>query len=543
MLNNRDTPARQTHAASRGWKLFCFALAVITFFQLFTFFYAGLSGDRVWLWYATEAWQGGQTLYRDIFEVNPPLIIFLYSLPFHVARFIPWLEGYQWVLLCMLALAGLSTLLCLRLLREYALIAGHSVYRRVAGIMLIFVLFLLPNYTHFADREYIFATLCLPYFLRFMPGLRQAKLPLWLRLSIGSLAAIGFCIKPQTALVWLPTQLFWIVKERAPRQLFLAENLLCYAGGALYLVSIYVFTPDYFCTVLPMALAAYSGYRMEMQDYVFRLLIVLFPLGVFFVDFRRTPASKFRADIHYLLALVVGGYLYVFANQGWGYTFEPLWMFVALLGAWLFMEYHYLHAESGAPITQKRTLSGMRGIGIVFAYLTAWSLFNSGEAVRDTRRYGSPYSDIQFKVFSAMKQTIAAARAPHSFSIYSTSFPWFRLPHDTHAIFASRFNSLWMAPAMASASQKWIADYVTNALAEDLAHYKPAIVFVDTSPRIRGFNDQQIDLLRLFRKSPVFAAAWKSYAHDGTIDYCYSTLHGYTGGECRYMIYKRISHE
>lgn len=38
---------------------------------------AGINQDSAWLLVATEKWLNGAVLYRDIVEVNPPLIFFL----------------------------------------------------------------------------------------------------------------------------------------------------------------------------------------------------------------------------------------------------------------------------------------------------------------------------------------------------------------------------------------------------------------------------------------------------------------------------------
>ena len=48
-----------------------------------------LKDDVAWLLYVARRWLGGQRLYEDLVEVNPPLIIWIYAIPAAVAG---WLD-------------------------------------------------------------------------------------------------------------------------------------------------------------------------------------------------------------------------------------------------------------------------------------------------------------------------------------------------------------------------------------------------------------------------------------------------------------------
>src|SRR5664279_576170 len=48
-----------------------------------------LKDDVAWLLYVARKWLGGQRLYEDLVEVNPPLIVWIYAVPAALAG---WLD-------------------------------------------------------------------------------------------------------------------------------------------------------------------------------------------------------------------------------------------------------------------------------------------------------------------------------------------------------------------------------------------------------------------------------------------------------------------
>src|ERR1700755_2216058 len=56
---------------------------------LFAALRSPLKDDIAWLLYVARRWMAGRELYVDVIEVNPPLIVWLSSIPLSVAR---WLD-------------------------------------------------------------------------------------------------------------------------------------------------------------------------------------------------------------------------------------------------------------------------------------------------------------------------------------------------------------------------------------------------------------------------------------------------------------------
>src|SRR5260370_3094688 len=80
-----DAPARGHDRARLKLDLVGMAsLAVLGAALVFVMVTATLSplkDDVAWLLYVARKWLGGQRLYEDLVEVNPPLIIWIYAVP------------------------------------------------------------------------------------------------------------------------------------------------------------------------------------------------------------------------------------------------------------------------------------------------------------------------------------------------------------------------------------------------------------------------------------------------------------------------------
>src|SRR5580698_2972512 len=65
-----------------------------------------LKDDIAWLLYVARRWMAGRTLYVDVVEVNPPLIVWISAVPLEIAR---WLNvGTQFVAMPVFVVAVLA---------------------------------------------------------------------------------------------------------------------------------------------------------------------------------------------------------------------------------------------------------------------------------------------------------------------------------------------------------------------------------------------------------------------------------------------------
>jgi hypothetical protein len=332
--------------------------------------------------------------------------------------------------------------------------------------------------------------------------------------------------------------------------LILSENIILYIVAAAYCCAVYIFTPDYLQIVLPLALATYRHYKNMLHGYQLNFILAALPTAAVLIDFRFRNRSPFRADIYYLLALIAGGYLYVLANNGWGYTYYPLLVFVGCLLAWTYMEYRYIRYHNIAPKSIKLAISGMRGAWISFIGLMLVGTYSMLNIQMQIYYHGYPAND--HALLKELGAELEADPPAHSFLMLTDYFTlWVNLAYLHHIPYTSRFNHLWMAPALFPPPQgnepvnvekevkrNWIWRYLVTAEAEDLTAGKPDIVFVDVSPNARGFGNRYFDVLNLLKTGAAFSKAWKTYAYIKTVDHCEPRSKNMQTG-CRFDIYRR----
>jgi hypothetical protein len=525
--------------------LLTLALLLLTL-SMFVHYASANAADKNWLLLAAGEWVSGRRLYTDIFETNPPLIIWLYSVPVFISRYITFFTDYNVLALLGFAILALVIRISVRLVALHPVFRGNTRWQLMFALLLICIFMLCTEPRFFFDREHILLVLTFPYVLRFMPSLAHEAIGRRTRLAIGLLAGIGFCIKPHTIVVFATIQLLYILRERGAAILTSAENLVIYALGSTYLAATYFCTTDYFSVVLPMEAATYSGYSQRANG-IFSLVAFLFTLGVSFCDFRPRYRSPLRREVYYFLGICSGYLIYALVNNGWSYTWQPLIGMTRFLAGWVLLEFIWLKRDADShSLPSKPFVFGIRA-GIF--NLGAIVLFYSFAVI-------ASFFPVRCEDAGCTKGQMLSKGIeqyhPRTFAFVSVDFyKPASLMRRTGAVMEVRFHHLWMLPefilsdASFAREHRWILDYVGTAYAEDLNQRKPAVIYVDTSPEVlRGHPG--VDLLGYLEVAPGFSDAWKQYRRIGVIDICRDAKPDDPHSEpvktnCRLDVYGRIA--
>ncbi len=482
-------------------------------------FQMGADGDKNWLLLAARRVFEGKRLYVDVFETNPPLIIWLYQLPVFLSH-ITGVQDYYFLVLLVFGLVGLSLILCGKLVARHPQFTEDTYHQAIHTFLLAGILVFFVNTIYFADREHIFLVCIFPYMLLCMPTLSRLALPMRLRVCIGVLAALGFCIKPHCIVVFLAIQLLVLLRERSLRSVFRMESWIIGAAWVVYLGFILWCTPEYFTTLLPMAFATYGEYKNSLAA-LFLYVPAIFSFSIAFAEFRPRYKTPYRADILYIIGLCMAGFLYAIVNNGWLYTFYPLNSLIFLAVGWVWLEFLWLEknakSHGDSPLMFRR---GACACAVVIVMNVAATLVPYGVML-----FSKPLPTLQTKILTRFHAIITDNHFTSFGALPIASSPWPRLERASSAVFVTRFHHLWMLPKFIVSDAKfhqehaWIITYVANGFAEDLRNNKPDVVFVDTSPEFGGTR-KQLDLVSFFGANPVFASEWKRYTFMQRVDFC-----------------------
>ena len=497
-------------------------------------------GDKPFMLGYSAMWVSGKVMYHDLFEVQPPFTLFVFALPEYAAHYLGFgvLKDYHFLLSFTYVLIGVVTFLHYTVLKASA----HKTQAGIlsAFIVLVLTLFTMPNY--FGDREHLFLTLVLPYLLLFLPSVKRDEISLKYRSVIGLLAGLGLCMKPHCLVVLGGIILATLLIKKRLSIIFYLENCLIYMVLVVYLASIIYFMPEFFSLVMPMAVATYDVNNQRKQGILYGAGAAI-TFAVTFIDFRLRYTSPIRKDIFYLVACCFFFLLYALFNNGWGYTWNPLFSIIFITTGFVIAEFitlkkHYEHQQLPFRSFIMGYRAGILNLSVnalIGLFISFYVIFNS---------CGSSFECEAGKDFIQDMVTINHSRQPKNFGTITMGFTeWCEYSNATGAHWDTRFHSIFMLPKFfisdADFRQKnqWILDYVSNAYAEDLERNRPEIVFVDNADEFYSVH-QYVDLIAFLSQLPRFKEAWKNYAYvtRSGIDSSYKTK-PHSG----YYVYKRIT--
>ena len=273
-------------------------------------------------WFITiaEKWLDGQSLYVDIFDVNPPASMFLYVVPVLLARLSGLPAEFTVDALVFLS-AGLSLWLTIRILLDAKLLAPRQAWP-VAALAAI-VLIIIPAQS-FAEREHIALIAFLPALAAIAVRATGAT-PNWpMVLVAGLCAGITVVIKPQFATAQLCTVAASALCVRRWRVVFALENWIAVALLAAYAVLTLVAYPRFFTVELPLVLAGYIPIKEEFFSFIMHAALPLW-VAILLLIVHLKRRAMFEPPFCLLLAASIGFFISYFVQQkGWPYQSYPM---------------------------------------------------------------------------------------------------------------------------------------------------------------------------------------------------------------------------
>ncbi len=462
-----------------------------------------LKDDVAWLLYVARKWLGGQRLYEDLVEVNPPLIVWIYAVPAMVSDwlgvspktvlapfFAAFLLGCAWWTSCLLH--GRAALFVRRL----------PVFGVIGTVLL-----LLPG-VEFGQREHLLVASALPYLALFARETNGEAEPKTTAILAGVLAGLGCALKPGYVVAFILLEL--VGRVRGAR-LFRLSTLSAGAALGLYGLGVLIFCPAFLDNAVPLALALYGGTDTPCWKILLQSRVLLGGVAVVVLlaaQSRRTlPDGQpfLRALLIGLAAFALAATIsYILQGKNWFYHQLPA-STVALLGLLLW----------GAALLQTRPARLNLRLGGLTA-LTLASLADFAWADHDRLQTWveaavEPNLSTEVKLERLVKQEHAKTYIAFSEWI-ALGFP---VVNDTGVTWASRFDSMWAlkgelwraqqdgaAPA-AWPIRRWITrDFIANC---------PDLAVVDLR---EGINYVAV----LSASDPAFADAWSRYHQIAAFD-------------------------
>lgn len=298
--------------------------SLVAIFLLSAYFQSQLlfNSDVSWLMLAASRMMAGGNYANDFFEVNPPLILYLYVPPVLFSNYFSVFihNALQWYVY---ALSLLSLMLCAQFIESKRL------------MVVLAITFLLMPISDFGQREHLMVLLTSPFI--FLSLVNNCHV--YLRLIVGVLAGVGFAIKPYFYFTYVLLELILCVQVRSVKPLLRIESIAVFAVVISYLALIVVRHSDYLTDVIPhITQFYYQSYANKFSNVIVNnnSLYGVLALMVGGCSLRQTSNQSLYLV---LMAAVFGSLLSFWCQQTiWYYHYYPVLVFSVLLIAAAFCD-------------------------------------------------------------------------------------------------------------------------------------------------------------------------------------------------------------
>src|SRR3989338_2571432 len=474
------------------------------------------NADVVWLLQATQQLIQGGHYYTNFIEINPPMILYLYMPALFIANIFS-IDVYTAFRLYLYILIALS-LFGFHTLFKQILSKTDTLTHHLLMIMLAFILTTLPAYS-FGEREHLTVIFTLPYFLLVALRLTHQTPAQRTSFVMGIFAGLGFALKPYFLPPLILTELYFILKQKNLLSWIRVETLTI--GGVLiaYLISIFIFTPEYLYKILPLVNHFYLNAEPFSLNEMLGTMLFVFCVAAIIFYFFLLPQLRYRT-LATTLWLALIGFLsaYLIAKRAWFYHLLPA-LSVATLLFTLFLSESFsalllTHRHQKKIYRKQIFLIVCSVFFITFMPLLRTASFQSFTSLK---RLSSPIQKPQCIVGTYNNggkpiYIFTDALLTHT---YFTAY--------AHATSASRFPALFFIAGLLNQSKKTqiktiaLNQEIIDLVVNDLQKNKPALIVIDKNKKGSLSRHPHFSYIQFFAHDARFRTLWQHYQYRTTI--------------------------
>jgi hypothetical protein len=471
------------------------------------------SNDVGYLLHAANQLLSGGRYGNEIFETNPPMILYLYMPAVILNKLIHGdiitvMRGY------IFALAAISAFISFLLLKKIFTKNMFVVYSLFYAVL--FVLFFL-SCDDFGQREHFFLIFCLPYFFSASLNLSQQPQSILSRVLIGFFAGLGFAIKPFFLFPLILIETYFIFYRKRIFGWVRIESLTILLVLVSYLCSIYLLQPEYLKIILPLVNDLYFIGIKQPWSYVLLSEVVLWlliPIGLYFIFYKKDQYRSFSTT---LFLAMLGLAMTVIAPRAlWYYHAIPMLGLACIL-----LSYQYSMFVA-VPKTLVPAMTRLDSLMLILIALIIFFIPIRYVVQRSEYFFWDKNHGERFNLIS----TVAKLETKDSIACFSVHMDCFPLSDITHKTFTSSFPLLWWlkgvliqekhstrSPSLAK-EKKMLIDKV----AEDLNQFKTQLVILNPEDGY-GILDRNFNYIAYFSTNEKFKNAWKNYSYLTTVGF------------------------
>ncbi|MBK9584655.1 MAG: hypothetical protein KA099_03245 [Alphaproteobacteria bacterium] len=287
-----------------------------------------LTTDFGWLLICLERFLSGGTYTEDFYETNPPLSFLIYY-PAYILYKVAGVFPTHAIFSLFSSAAALIAFIIWKYLDSYGFSGSMKI--GLFGAYLFSGTWIIS--TGFGHKDHLVFLLLLPYILMQIGIISRKPTSRTLMTTSSLLGASAICIKPHYILIPAFFYVYRFYSERSLAKLILTSDLWIFVSvGAAYLLSIYVFFPDYINTVFPEVLELYTiDLPMPVIDLLKFLSLSACAFIVMLFVYETEETKYLKASVYSLIGLsLLCAIAYFVQNKGFFYQSAPFLAFAAM---------------------------------------------------------------------------------------------------------------------------------------------------------------------------------------------------------------------
>ena len=280
----------------------------------------GVNTDTSWIITICERVLGGDRLYVDLIETNPPFTMWLYLPAVYLAKLLGVVPEY---------LAHAYTYaVCLLGLGFAALVARRAQFPENPSLLILLpaflaLLVLFPG-NSFSEREHLGVALLLPLMVLMAwraSTSRSSEPDWWLAALAGLFGSVMVLVKPYYAITILAPALYVAWRERSIKPLFAIEYWVIGIVCLAYLAAIIIFYPEFMRDIYPKLADTYMRYKKYTPIIVVYGGVYLSLCGSIFL--LRSGRAISPLAMVLMIASAASVFPLIYQGKGWAYHAYP----------------------------------------------------------------------------------------------------------------------------------------------------------------------------------------------------------------------------
>ncbi|MEZ5690537.1 MAG: hypothetical protein R3D71_02595 [Rickettsiales bacterium] len=438
-------------------------------------------------------WQG-KSLYKDIWEINTPLIFYISMIPvsIHHLTNIPVIPLF-FLLICAMGYASIwFSWSVLKKLPIY----DTQIQANTMLMVLYCIGFIVPAITsNFGQREHIFVLGILPYISLLIAYSYQRTLPVGFRVMVGVVAAIAFSIKPYFIIVFAAAELAMLHIMRGFKSIMRIEPWIIGLGFVIYHVVIAAIFSEYLQEAGIAFVKNYSGYKSSLELMIAGSILFIAPTIFMVGIITKTPSYNTNVAVLLVTLIFSSLLLYLIPLTDYYYHLLPmislqifLWTVLLLKKAryvWVFLLLSMLYYKAPVNLERERTIKAL------------------SESIQTYISAGDPI---------AFLDSLTAPSFPvtnYSGGVWALSLPYMaQIPSAYMDFRGTNKEPIYHTIEEMTDEERLFTERTIQDLEE-----LPVLIIINYNEKKSGLPQMKFDILKYLMGYERFRELWKNYRH------------------------------